>query len=199
MLAEQSEIKVLIELLARLPGLGPVSSRRIVLHLIRSKGGRMQDIASAIQRVADSVRECVECGNFCTDQKCPICSSPDRLGDQICVVQDVADLWAMERSAAFKGKYHVLGGVLSMLDGKGPEELRIPELVERAGAGSVQEVILALSATVDGQTTAHYIADQLSSSGVRVTSLGRGVPVGGELDFLDDGTIAAALTGRREY
>ena len=159
----------------------------------------MQDIASAIQRVADNVRECVECGNFCTDHKCPICSSPDRLVDQICVVQDVADLWAMERSAAFKGKYHVLGGVLSMLDGKGPEELRIPELVERAGAGSVQEVILALSATVDGQTTAHYIADQLSCSGIRVTTLGRGVPVGGELDFLDDGTIAAALTGRREY
>ncbi len=199
MLAEQSEIKKLIDLLARLPGLGPVSSRRIVLHLIRSKGSRLTELASAIQGVAEGVRECIDCGNFCSDLKCRICTSPERLDDQICVVQDVADLWAMERSAVFKGKYHVLGGVLSMLHGLGPEELRIPILVERVDVGGVQEVILALSATVDGQTTAHYIADQLSATGTRVTTLGRGVPIGGELDFLDDGTIAAALSGRRDY
>lgn len=199
MLADQSEIKALIDLLARLPGLGPVSSRRIVLHLIRLKGNRMADVASAMQRVADNVRECSDCGNFCSTLKCEICNSAERLNGQICVVQDVADLWAMERSAAFKGKYHVLGGVLSMLQGMGPEDLRIPDLVERAGDAGVEEVILALSATVDGQTTAHYIADQLSGTGARVTSLGRGVPIGGELDFLDDGTIAAALSGRRDY
>ena len=199
MLSENSEIRLLMDLLARLPGLGPVSSRRIVLHLIRSKDGRISEIATAMKRVADNVRDCINCGNFTTEVHCRICIDPARAEEQICVVQDVADLWAMERAAVYKGRYHVLGGVLSMLDGIGPEDLRIPMLVERASDSRVKEVILALSATVDGQTTAHYIADQLDGTETKVTSLGRGVPMGGELDYLDDGTIAAALSGRRDY
>ncbi len=199
MLSEQSDMQLLMDLLARLPGLGPVSARRIVLHLIRARGGKLGEIARAMKRVAENVRECAECGNFCTDEICPICMSPERSAEQICVVQDVADLWAMERSSVFRGRYHVLGGVLSMLDGMGPEELRIPVLVERVRRVAASEVILALSATVDGQTTAHYIAEQLSGLDVRITSLGQGVPIGGELDYLDGGTIAAALNGRRDY
>ena len=194
---EHSEINALIELLKRLPGLGPTSSKRIVLDLIKSDSLRMMEIAEAMQRVAKSIRKCSECGNFCKEEICSICSSTDRANGELCVVQDVADLWAMERTNAFKGRYHVLGGVLSMLDNVGPEELGVPTLIGRVSAGSFKEVILALSATVEGQTTAYYIADQLAEINIRATSLGLGVPMGGTLDYLDDGTITAALNSRR--
>ncbi len=199
MTREFSEVNRLIDLLAKLPGLGPVSSRRIVLQLLKSKAGLMLEISDAMRQTADTINNCEVCGNFCSGNQCRICASEARRTGEICVVQDIGDLWAMERSAVFKGRYHVLGGVLSMLDNVGPEILRIPELVERVRDEGVREVILALGATVDGQTTAHYIADQLASLSVRVTTLGQGVPIGGELDFLDDGTITAAVKGRREY
>ena len=196
---EFNEINRLIDLMARLPGLGPVSSRRIVLHLLKSKNGRLTEISEAMRRAADAVGTCAVCGNFCSDELCRICHSEQRKNGEICVVQDIADLWAMERAAVFKGRYHVLGGVLSMLDSVGPEELRIPDLVRRVSEEGVKEIILALNATVDGQTTAHYIADQFSDGDVRITSLGQGVPMGGELNYLDDGTITAAMNCRREY
>ncbi len=194
--SDSNEMKVLIDLLARLPGLGPVSARRIVLHLIRSKGRKLTEIASAMQRVAENVCECRECGNLSTGETCPICASVNRSDSQICVVEDIADLWAMERTAAYKGKYHVLGGVLSVVDGLGPEELKIPALVARVEDVRATEVILALGATLEGKMTADYIADQLSGTDAKVTRLAVGVPVGGELDFLDDGTIAVALSRR---
>jgi recombination protein RecR len=189
------EIDQLIDLLARLPGLGPRSARRAVLHLVRKRGQLLMPLSQAMGRVAEQVRECAACGNLATADLCPICQSPKRANGQICVVADVGDLWAMERSAMFKGRYHVLGGTLSALDAIGPDELRIPRLIARVADDQVTEVILALPATIDGQTTAHYIADQLP--GVTVTTLAQGVPVGGELDYLDDGTITAALKARR--
>lgn len=157
------------------------------------------EISEAMRRASEAVQICTACGNFCAGQLCTICRAADRDNGEICVVQDISDLWAMERSSAFKGRYHVLGGVLSMLDNVGPEDLRIPELENRVVKEGISEVILALGTTVDGQTTAHYIADRLAQADVRVTSIGRGVPMGGELDFLDDGTITAAMQGRREY
>ncbi len=191
-----SQIEALIELMAKLPGLGPRSARRAVLHLVKKRGLLLLPLAEAMQAVGQSVRPCLNCGNLTTGGNiCDICSAEGRANGQICVVEDVADLWAMERSQVFKGRYHVLGGTLSALDGVGPEDLRIPQLKDRIAAEAVSEVILALGATVDGQTTAHYIADELPE--VTVTSLGQGVPVGGELDYLDDGTITAALKGRR--
>ncbi|MCP3971278.1 MAG: recombination protein RecR [Rhodobacteraceae bacterium] len=190
------EIETLIEMMARLPGLGPRSARRAVLHLIKKRGLLMQPLAQAMQAVAETARECLNCGNISTADICPICESEKRRNSEICVVEDVADLWAMERSGVFKGRYHVLGGTLSALDAVGPEDLRIPKLIDRVEAETVTEVILALNATIDGQTTAHYIADQLEAR-VRVTSLAQGVPVGGELDYLDDGTITAALKARK--
>ena len=199
MTKELNEINNLIELLARLPGLGPVSSRRIVLHLLKSRNGRLTEIAAAMRRAADSVQTCSVCGNFGSNSLCAICRSHARSNQEICVVQDVSDLWAIERAGAFKGRYHILGGVLSMLDNVGPDELRIPDLQKRVSQGETEEVILALGATVDGQTTAHYIADQLAGQKVRVTVLGQGVPMGGELDHLDGGTITAAMLSRREY
>ena len=191
------EIEDLIDLMTRLPGLGPRSARRAVLHLIRKRGHLLAPLAQAMQEVADTARECLNCGNIGTSDICDICSSEKRATGELCVVEDVADLWAMERAGVFKGRYHVLGGTLSALDAVGPEDLRIPRLVERVGAEGITEVILALNATVDGQTTAHYIADQLQGR-VRLTSLAQGVPIGGELDYLDDGTISAALRARRE-
>ncbi len=187
-------IERLIELLARLPGLGPRSARRAALHLIKKRDALLLPLAEVMAETARTVRPCAECGNVATGDLCAICRDPKRDRRSICVVEDVSDLWAMERSAAFRGRYHVLGGVLSALDGVGPEELRIPKLVSRVREGA-DEVILALSATIDGQTTAHYIAEQLPD--VTVTSLAQGVPVGGELDYLDDGTITAALRQRR--
>jgi recombination protein RecR len=185
----------LIDLMARLPGLGPRSARRAVLHLIQKRGQLMAPLAQAMATVAASARECLNCGNIGTSDICAICTSEKRATGEICVVEDVADLWAMERSQQFRGRYHVLGGTLSALDAVGPDELRIPKLLDRIRTEQITEVILALGATIDGQTTAHYIADRLP--GVTVTSLAQGVPVGGELDYLDDGTITAALKARR--
>ncbi|MDF0600757.1 recombination mediator RecR [Psychromarinibacter sp. C21-152] len=191
-----AEIETLIEMMAKLPGLGPRSARRAVLHLISKRGFLMQPLAEAMQAVAQTARECLNCGNISTAEICPICAAEKRATGELCVVEDVADLWAMERAGVFKGRYHVLGGTLSALDAVGPDELRIPKLVDRVAAEGITEVILALNATIDGQTTAHYIADQLEGR-VNVTSLAQGVPIGGELDYLDDGTITAALKARK--
>lgn len=196
-MAAPSDIEDLIALMARLPGLGPRSARRAVLALLKKRGPLMAPLAQAMAHVALTARDCTLCGNIGTEDLCPICADPRRATGEICVVEDVADLWAMERGGAFRGRYHVLGGTLSALDNVGPDELRIPRLVARVGDESVREVILALNATVDGQTTAHYIADALAASGVQVSSLAQGVPIGGELDYLDDGTIGAALRARR--
>ena len=191
------QIETLIDLLARLPGLGPRSARRAVLALLKKRATLMTPLAQVLAQVAASARDCRVCGNISTADLCPICADPKRATGEICVVEDIADLWAMERGALFKGRYHVLGGTLSALDGLGPDELRIPALVARVRDDHVTEVILALNATVDGQTTAHYIAEALEGSGATVSTLAQGVPVGGELDYLDDGTIGAALRARR--
>ena len=193
------QVEALIDLMARLPGLGPRSARRAVLTLIQKRGKLMVPLAEAMQVVAREARECVQCGNIATATLCPICTSEKRANGTLCVVEDVADLWAMERGGAFGGRYHVLGGTLSALDSIGPEELGIPRLVDRVRSEGIREVILALAATVDGQTTAHYIADALQGTGADVTSLAQGVPVGGELDYLDDGTITAALKARKAF
>jgi recombination protein RecR len=190
------DIDTLIEMMAKLPGLGPRSARRAVLHLIRKRELLLTPLADQLTRVAATARECQTCGNIGTTDICDICTSEKRANGELCVVEDVADLWAMERAGVFKGRYHVLGGTLSALDQVGPEQLRIPKLVERVTDEGITEVILALNATVDGQTTAHYIADQLEDK-VRLTSLAQGVPIGGELDYLDDGTITAALKARK--
>lgn len=192
----RQDIEDLIDLMARLPGLGPRSARRAVLHLIQKRGRLMQPLAQSMQQVADSARECLRCGNIGTGDLCDICADERRANGELCVVEDVSDLWAMERAGVFKGRYHVLGGTLSALDAIGPEELRIPLLVQRVADEQVREVILALGATVDGQTTAHYISDELSGR-CEISSLAQGVPVGGELDYLDDGTIIAALNARK--
>ncbi|MEL6518749.1 MAG: recombination mediator RecR [Pseudomonadota bacterium] len=192
------DIEALIELMAKLPGLGPRSARRAVLHLIKKRGLLLMPLADAMHAVGATARECINCGNIGTSDICDICASEKRATGEICVVEDVADLWAMERSGVFKGKYHVLGGTLSALDAIGPDELRIPKLVDRVQSQGVTEVILALNATIDGQTTAHYIADQLGQD-IKITSLAQGVPIGGELDYLDDGTISAALRARKTF
>lgn len=189
-------IETLIDLMARLPGLGPRSARRAVLHLIRKRALLLGPLADAMAEVARTARECLNCGNVGTSDICPICEDEARANGLLCVVEDVADLWAMERSGVFRGRYHVLGGTLSALDGVGPEDLRLPQLLHRVEAEAISEVILALNATIDGQTTAHYIADQLENR-VTLSSLAQGVPIGGELDYLDDGTITAALTARK--
>ena len=191
-----ASIEALIELMARLPGLGPRSARRAVLYLVRRRGQSLEPLAEAMARVAATARDCVTCGNLATGDECDICLDPRRANGQICVVEDVADLWAMERTQAFAGRYHVLGGTLSALDAVGPEDLGLPRLVDRVARDGVSEVILALNATLEGQTTAHYIADLLQGR-VTVSTLAQGVPVGGELDYLDDGTIGAALRARK--
>ena len=191
------DIETLIDLMARLPGLGPRSARRAVLAMLKKREALMAPLAQALANVALSARDCQICGNIGTADICAICADDARATGEICVVENVADLWAMERSRAFKGRYHILGGTLSALDGVGPDELRIPELAERITSEHITEVILALNATVDGQTTAHYIADALAPSAVKITSLAQGVPIGGELDYLDDGTIGTALRARR--
>jgi recombination protein RecR len=193
-MSEGREMDRLIELLARLPGLGPRSARRAALHLVKKRDLLLAPLAEAMADVARTVRPCPVCGNIATGEFCGICADPKRDAGLICVVQDVSDLWAMERGGAYRGRYHVLGGLLSALDNIGPEELGIPRLAARAA--EAREVILALPATIDGQTTAHYIADSLPE-GLPVTSLAQGVPIGGELDYLDDGTIGAALAARR--
>lgn len=191
------DIDALIELMAKLPGLGPRSARRAVLHLIRKRALLLTPLADMMQTVAATARECLNCGNVGTSDICDICDSNKRANGELCVVEDVADLWAMERSGVFKGRYHVLGGTLSALDAIGPQELRIPRLIDRVQSEGINEVILALNATIDGQTTAHYIADQLEGQ-VQLTSLAQGVPIGGELDYLDDGTITAAMRARKQ-
>lgn len=196
-IAAGREISRLIELMAKLPGLGPRSARRAVLQMVKKRELMLLPLARALAEVAERARICVDCGNIDTTDICAICRDSRRDATALCVVADVADLWAMERAAVFRGRYHVLGGVLSALDGMTPELLRIPRLVDRARAIEVTEVVLALGATIDGQTTAHYIADALSGARVAVTSLAQGVPVGGELDYLDDGTISAALMARK--
>ena len=191
-----TQIDALIDLMARLPGLGPRSARRAVLHLIRKRALLLAPLADLMVEVAATARECLNCGNVGTSDICEICESNKRANGQLCVVEDIADLWALERSGVFKGRYHVLRGTLSALDAVGPDQLRIPRLVDRIDAEEITEVILALNATVDGQTTAHYIADQMPE-GMMLTSLAQGVPIGGELDYLDDGTITAALNARK--
>jgi recombination protein RecR len=187
----------LIALLAKLPGLGPRSARRAALHLIKQRETLLRRLAAALANAADQVRACSRCGNLDAADPCWICAIPERDDRQICVVEEVDDLWALERSGMFRGRYHVLGGTLSAIDGYGPQDLGIDRLLARVAADRVSEVILATSATVDGQTTAHYIADRLEPSGVTVTRLAHGLPVGGELNYLDDGTIGAALEARR--
>ncbi|MEQ8441011.1 MAG: recombination mediator RecR [Alphaproteobacteria bacterium] len=192
------EIERVIQLLARLPGLGPRSARRAALMLIKRKDSLMEPLAAALKDAAEKIRTCETCGNLDTAPVCAICQDPGREEAVLCVVEQVADLWALERTGAFRGRYHVLGGVLSAIDGIGPEDLNIATLIDRVGGASpVREVILAMNMTVDGQTTAHYITERLESSGVSVTRLAHGVPVGGELDYLDDGTLATALKSRR--
>ena len=187
----------LIQLLAKLPGLGPRSARRAALYLIKRRESLLLPLAAALEGVAGSIRACSVCGSLDTVDPCAVCADPGRDAALVCVVEDVADLWALERAAVYGGRYHVLGGTLSALDGVGPEDLSIPALVGRAAAGGIKEVILATNATVDGQTTAHYIAERLAQCGITVSRLAHGVPIGGELDYLDDGTLGAALKARR--
>lgn len=191
------ELLRLIDLIARLPGLGPRSARRVALHLIKRNDTLLRPLAEAMASASANIRKCGTCGNFDTIEPCAVCRLPGRDEGILCVVEDIPDLWALERGGAFKGRYHVLGGVLSAIDGIGPEDLEIAGLCRRIEGGGFREIILALNATVDGQTTAHYIADMLAAKGVSITRLAHGVPVGGELDHLDDGTLAAALRARR--
>jgi recombination protein RecR len=193
------EIERLIQLLAKVPGLGPRSARRAALHLIKKKEQLLGPLAAAMAEAVDKVRVCSICGNVDTADPCNVCTDPRRDDATLIVVEDVADLWALERAGAMNARFHVLGGTLSPLDGVGPDDLNLKSLASRVAAGGVAEVILAVNATVEGQTTAHYITDQLSGLGVKVTRLAHGVPVGGELDYLDEGTLAAALKSRTAF
>lgn len=193
------EIERLIQLLARMPGLGPRSARRAALHLIRKREELLGPLADAMQVVRERIVACSSCGNVDTSDPCTICADPRRDPTMIVVVETVADLWALERAGATRARYHVLGGALSPLDGVGPNDLNLEALAERLSAGGVEEVILAVNATVDGQTTAHYVTDMISHFGVKVSRLAHGVPVGGELDYLDEGTLAAALRQRTPF
>ena len=193
------EIERLIQLLAKLPGLGPRSARRAALHLIKKKDDLLVPLAAAMDVAVEAIVTCSTCGNVDTRDPCLICTDPRRDAATIVVVEDVADLWALERSSAISARYHVLGGVLSPLDGVGPDDLGIAGLVARVAEGGVSEVILAVNATVEGQTTAHYITDQLAGMPIKVSRLAHGVPVGGELDYLDEGTLAAAIRQRTPF
>jgi recombination protein RecR len=192
-----ADLTHLIQLLAKLPGLGPRSARRAALFLLKRRESLMEPLAAAMAETARRIRPCGICGNLDTADPCAVCRDPKRDAGLVCVVEDVADLWAIERTGAYAGRYHVLGGTLSALEGIGPEELHIGALLERCTAGGVREVILAMNATVEGQTTAHYIMDRLAGSAVVLSRLAHGVPVGGELDYLDEGTLAAALAARQ--
>ena len=191
------EIEELVKYLARLPGLGPRSARRAVLQLMRRRETLLNPLTDALLAARDAIKTCQICGNIDTIDPCAICADPSRDSSVICVVEDVGDLWALERAQALRGRYHVLGGTLSALDGVGPEELNMAGLQTRVAAGDVQEVILATNATVEGQTTAHFITDMLDGRGLTISRLAHGVPVGGELDYLDDGTLVAAMKSRR--
>lgn len=197
-----SDIEHLIKLISRLPGLGPRSARRVALHLLKNREALMLPLSQSMTRAADVICECAQCHNLDTVSPCHICTDQSRDGGVICVVEDVADLWAIEKSGAFRGRYHVLGGTLSALDGIGPDDLAIPQLVNRTRAQGgditpVREVIMALNATIDGQTTAHYIADHLQGSHITISQLAHGVPIGGQIDHLDDGTLSTALKARK--
>lgn len=191
------EIERLVQLLSRLPGLGPRSARKAVLALLKRRNDLLLPLADALAVAVDKIAECPECGNLDTVSPCSICRDPRRDRALIIVVEEVGDLWALERASVVSARYHVLGGHLSPLDGIGPEKLNIAPLVERAKSGGVKEILLALNATVEGQSTAHYVSEQLAESGVAVSRLAQGVPVGGELDYLDEGTLAAAFKARR--
>lgn len=191
------ELQRVIDLIGKLPGLGPRSARRVALHLLKRPDTLLAPLAQALAEAAEAITKCSVCGTFDTIDPCTVCSAPNRDLSTICVVQDVPDLWALERAGSFRGRYHILGGVLSALDGVDPEHLNIENLVQRSSEPEVKEVIIALSATVDGQTTAHYISDRLEHLDVRVTRLAQGVPMGGELDHLDEGTLTAAMMSRR--
>lgn len=191
-------LQQLTSLVARLPGLGPRSARRVVLQLMKNRESLLRPLAAVLEQVADRLCSCSTCGNLDTADPCRICADPRRDGASICVVADVADLWALERGRLFPGRYHVLGGMLSALDGVGPQDLSVGQLQQRLGADpAIREVVLAMNATLEGQTTAHYVAEALAGTGVRLTQLAHGVPVGGELDYLDEGTLAQALRLRR--
>jgi recombination protein RecR len=196
--AGSTEIETLIQLLSRLPGLGPRSARRAALHLIKRRESLMLPLTESLALAAERIKPCSTCNTLDTIDPCAICADAGRDDSVICVVEQVGDLWAIERTGSFVGRYHVLGGTLSALDGVGPEDLSIAALLTRVRGSGVREVILALNATVDGQTTAHYLAERLDGTGASVTRLAHGVPVGGELDYLDDGTLSAALAARRE-
>jgi len=193
------EIERLIQLLAKVPGLGPRSARRAALHMIKKKEQLLAPLASAMTEAVDKVRVCSTCGNVDTADPCTFCPAPRRDGATLIVVEDVADLWALERAGAMNARYHVLGGTLSPLDGIGPDQLNIKQLIERVAGGEIKELILAVNATVEGQTTAHYLTDQLEGFDIKITRLAHGVPVGGELDYLDEGTLAAALKSRTAF
>ncbi len=193
------ELQRVIDLLAKLPGLGPRSAKRAALYLLKKREPVMRPLAFALAEAADKVKPCRICGNWDSIDPCAVCADPERDEAVICVVQDVGDLWAMERAGVHPGRYHVLGGLLSPLDGIGPDDLNIGGLVARAGEPAATEIVLALPASVDGQTTAHYVTEQLEPSDVAVTRLSQGVPVGGELDYLDEGTLSAAMKARRAF
>ena len=193
------EIERLIQLLARLPGLGPRSARRAALHLLRKREELLSPLADAMAVAREKIVICEACGNADTCQPCTICRDPSRDGDVLVVVETVGDLWALERADATRGRYHVMGGTLNPLDGVGPDELNLKSLVARVAEGRIKEVVLAVNATVDGQTTAHYVTDLLTPYAVKITRLAHGVPVGGELDFLDDGTLSAAMRSRTAF
>ena len=192
------ELKTLIQLLSKLPGLGPRSGKRVALHLLQNRTTTLTALEGSLGEVRVKVKDCNTCGNLDSQDPCALCQDPRRDSSVICVVESVADLWALERTASFKGHYHVLGGVLSAMDGIGPEDIRLSSLLKRCQTGGVVEIILALNATVEGQTTSHYITERLKDIGINhISSLARGVPVGGELDYLDEGTLSAALLSRR--
>ncbi len=193
------ELQRLIDLLAKMPGLGPRSAKRAALYLLKKREQVMGPLAYALDDAAKKVKACSVCGNWDSIDPCAVCADPERDAAVLCVVQDVGDLWALERAGAHKGRYHVLGGLLSPLDGIGPDDLNVGGLIARAKDDAVTEVVLALAATVDGQTTAHYLTEHLEAAKVMVTRLSQGVPVGGELDYLDEGTLSAAMKARRAF
>ncbi|MFH1157431.1 MAG: recombination mediator RecR [Pseudomonadota bacterium] len=191
------EIEHLIKLISRLPGLGPRSARRAVLHLLKNRESLMQPLSQALREAAEIIEECPHCHNLDTISPCSLCADPGRDAATLCIVEDISDLWAIEKTGSFRGYYHVLGGTLSALDGIGPEDLSIPHLLRRARDPEVKEVIVALNATIDGQTTAHYLSDCLRHCGVSTTQLAHGVPIGGQIDYMDDGTLTTALKSRK--
>lgn len=197
--SKNNELDHLINLLGKVPGLGPRSARRAALQLIKKKDSLMKPLSSALADVAENVHPCAICGNLDIENPCHICESPKRDRSIICVIEDVSDLWALDRAGSYRGLYHVIGGTLSALDGVGPDDLNINTLIERARDSELKEIIIATNATVDGQTTAHYITEQLKQFDLTVTRLAHGVPIGGELDYLDDGTLTTALNSRRPF